>query len=115
MRDLKGIDSVGKQMSILSETAIARFLSSGGRISRLTESVSISESELVSYLATRGIVAKYAGGDTRAYLCRNKRMNCEALIELANQHRSSDALPPFVLKLNPAPSRDRVKDYLRAQ
>ena len=106
---------MGKEKSISNETAIARFLSSGGRISRLTESVSISESELVSYLATRGVVAKYAGGDTSAYLCGNRRMNCEALIALANQHRSSDALPPFALKLNPAPSRDSARNYLGAE
>ena len=81
----------------------------------MTERVSIAESELVSYLATRGIVAKYAGGDTRAYLCRNRRMNCDALIALANQHRSSDALPPFALKLDPAPSRDRASNYLSAE
>jgi hypothetical protein len=102
-------------MSISSEAAIARFLSSGGRISRLTESVSISESELLAYLETRGIVAKYAGGDRRAYLCKYRRMSGDALIALANQHRFSDALPPFALKLDPAPSRGRARYYLGAE
>jgi hypothetical protein len=106
---------VGKETSISSETAIARFLSSGGRISRLTESVSISESELLAYLATCGIVARYAGGDRRAYLCRNKRMSLSALIALANQHRSSDALPPFALNLNPAPTRSRARNHMGAE
>jgi hypothetical protein len=101
-------------MSDSNETAIARFLSSGGRVSRLTDSVSISESELLAYLAARGIGARYAPGNRRAYLCRNKRMSVYALIALANQHRASNALPPFVLKINPAPSRSRARGCLGA-
>ena len=101
-------------MSDSNETAIARFLSSGGRVSRLTETVSISESELLSYLAARGTVARYAPGDRRAYLCRNTRMSVYALITLANQHRTSDGLPPFVPRINPAPSRSR-RGYLGAE
>ena len=101
-------------MSDSNETAIARFLDSGGRVSRLTETVSISESELLAYLAARGIVARYASGDRRAYLCRNRRMSVYALIALANQHRSSDGLPPFVLRINPTPPHSR-RGYLSAE
>src|SRR6187401_1817419 len=97
-------------MSISNETAIARFLGSGGRISRVAESISIDEKELFAYLATRGIVAKYTGGGDRlGYLCGHKRMSASALIVLANYHRSADALPPFALKLNPAPSRGKAR------
>jgi hypothetical protein len=102
-------------MSISSEAAIARFLDSGGQVSRLNECVRISESELLAYLAARGIVAKNAGGDRRVYLCRNRRMNGDALIALANEHRSSDAQPPFTLEINPAPSRGRTRSHLGAE
>ena len=46
-------DPQGKDMTS-NETAIAHFLNSGGRISRLAESISVSENELLAYLATRG-------------------------------------------------------------
>ena len=102
-------------MSISNETAIARFLGSGGQISRLSECVRIGEAELLAYLAARGIVAKNAGGDRRAYLCEQRRMSASALITLANEHRSSDAEPPFALELKPASSRGRTKRHLNAE
>jgi hypothetical protein len=98
-----------------NETAIAHFLNSGGRISRLAESISVSENELLAYLATRGIVARYVAGDRRTYLCGGKRMSVHALVALTNEHRSSDALPPFVLRINLAPSRSKTRGYSSAE
>jgi hypothetical protein len=102
-------------MSVASETAIARFLGSGGQISRVRECVSIGEAELLAYLAAQGIVAKHVGGERRAYICGNRRMSSSALIALANEHRASDAQPPFALELTPAPSRGRTKSHLGAE
>ena len=86
-------------MSPLDKTAIAQFLKSGGRVSRVGESVEVSEGELVDYLASCGVVAKYRGGDSRAYLCEGKRVSASKLLVIANEHRRSLALPPFALRV----------------
>jgi len=102
-------------MTSSNETAIAHFLSAGGRISRMTDTTSVSESELLAYLVARGIAARYVPGDSRIYLCGKKRMSIHALVALANQYRGSDALPPFALRITPAPVRSRTRGYLSAE
>jgi hypothetical protein len=86
-------------MSPLDKTAIADFLKSGGRVSRVGQSVQVSEGELVDYLASCGVVAKYRGGDSRAYLCQGKRVSASKLVAIANEHRRSLELPPFALRV----------------
>ena len=83
-------------MSPSDETAIADFLKAGGRISHVKESVRITESELLDYLASCGIAAEYRAG---AYLCQGKRVSPSKLIDIANQHRGLLDLPPFALRI----------------
>ena len=81
------------------EGAIADFLKAGGRVSHLKESVSITETDLLAYLASCGITAKYAPGDSRTYLCQGKRVSLNQLTALANERRRFFQLPPFALKI----------------
>ena len=82
-------------MSTVDEHAIAEFLKAGGRVSRVKGSVRVNEGELLDYLASCGVTAKYKGGDSRTYLCQGKRMSMSKLVAIANEHRRSRELPPF--------------------
>ena len=86
-------------MSSVDEIAIADFLKAGGRVSHVKESVRVTESELLDYLAGCGVRARYMGGDTRAYMCGGKRVSASQLISIANEHRRSLHLPPFALRV----------------
>ena len=86
-------------MSSVDRSAVANFLEAGGSISRLKESVVVTEGELLDYLASCGIAAKYRIGDPRAYLCKGKRASMSKLIVMANEHRQSLDLPPFALRV----------------
>ena len=85
------------------ERAIGAFLSAGGRILHVKESVRVSEPELLDYLAGCGIMVRYKAGDQRQYLWRRKRVSATALVAMANQHRSLLGLPPFALRTYPTP------------
>ena len=86
-------------MSPLDKTAIADFLKSGGRVSRVRQSIEVSEGELIDYLASCGVVAKYKGGDSRPYLYQGKRVSAGKLVAIANEHRLALELPPFALRV----------------
>jgi len=86
-------------MNPSDEIAIAEFLQAGGRICHVKESVRVTESELLEYLASCGIAAKYSAGDLRAYMCQGKRVSASKLIAIANEHRRSLQLPPFALRV----------------
>ena len=60
-------------MNPTDESAVAEVLQTGGRVSRLPESIRVTETELLHFLESCGIVAKYSAGDTRGYLCAGKR------------------------------------------
>lgn len=83
----------------MDESAIADFLKAGGRVSRLKESVRVTEGELLEYLASCGITVKYTPGDYRSYFSQGKRVSLNKLIALANERRRSLHLPPFALKV----------------
>ena len=82
-------------MSPADQRAIAEFLKSGGRISRVKESIRVSEPELLDYLASCGVTAKHQAGDSRTYVCQGKRVSMSKLIAIANEHRRAVELPPF--------------------
>ena len=86
-------------MSSVDKNAIADFLEAGGRISRVNASVCVTESDLLAYLASCGIAAKYRGGDSRTYMCKGKRVSLTHLLAIANEHRRSCQLPPFAMRV----------------
>ena len=86
-------------MSPVNQSAVAEFLKSGGRISQLKESIQASEAEVLDYLASCGITAKYSPGDYRAYLCQGRRVSESKLFAIANEQRRSHELAPFSPKV----------------
>ena len=86
-------------MSSTDQHAITAFLDAGGRVSRVEGSVRVSEGELLDYLASCGVTARYRAGDSRTYVCQGKRMSMSKLVALANEHRRSHELPPFAPKV----------------
>ena len=86
-------------MNPVDEHAMAEFLKAGGCVSRVRESVGVSEIELLDYLASCGVTAQYCAGDSRTYLCQGKRVSTRTLIAVANEHRRSLDLPPFSLQV----------------
>ena len=54
---------------------VASFLTDGGRITKLTATVAVTVRELLDYLHTCGIAAKYADENFNGYLCDGKRVN----------------------------------------
>ena len=81
------------------EAAVADFLKAGGRVRHVKESVRVTENELLDYLASCGIEAKYCPGDLRAYICEGKRVSANRLVAIANERRRSLQLPPFALRV----------------
>ena len=79
------------------ETAIAKFLDAGGRVSHVKETVEVSEPELLRFLADCGIVVTYRA-EGRCFRYQGKRITLSALVPVANRHRSLIGLPPFALR-----------------
>jgi hypothetical protein len=81
--------------------AIAEFLSGGGKIAKVQDSVTATNHrEVVDFLATCGVSVKTFRGD-RAYWCDGRCYNPSALVRLANQYRQAQGLPPFAVRLVP--------------
>jgi hypothetical protein len=77
---------------------VASFLTDGGRITKLTPTVAVTVCELLGYLRTCGVAAKYADDNFNGYLCDGKRVNLGMLLHLANRHRCSHKLPPLTIR-----------------
>ena len=80
---------------------IAEYLNSGGQVRKGDEPTPATAQEIIVYLASRGIPARYCPGDAKLYLCRGKRMSAGKLVEIANRFRRAENLQPFALKLDP--------------
>ncbi len=80
-------------------SAIADFLKAGGRVAQVKESVGVTESELLDYLASCGMKVQYTPGDGRDYLYGGRRFTRSKLVALANERRRSLGLSPFVLRV----------------
>ena len=85
--------------------AVAEYLKDGGHIVKVQEAVLATEQDVIEYLAARGHHARYCEGDSRLYLCDGKRYGEAALVLLANQHRRTQGLAPFALRLDATPLR----------
>jgi len=73
-------------------------LTDPGRITRLTPSVAFTVRELLDYLSSCGIAARYADESFNGYVCNGKRVNLGTLLHLANLYRSWDELPPLTIR-----------------
>jgi hypothetical protein len=78
---------------------VADFLSRGGRIHRLPETVRVTFAEVVEYLRTQNIDVQRVGeGPWYKYVCRGQRVDEITLVSIANGCRAEQGLGPFQLK-----------------
>ena len=99
------VDSNRPRLNPVDAKAIAEFLKSGGQIARVKDPVTATEQEVIDFLATCGVTAKYLPGDMKAYWCNNRRVSMTALVRLANTYRYSQELAPFAIRLIPSPRK----------
>ena len=86
-------------MNSADANVIAEYLRDGGQVRRVDATVSVTEDELIAYLRTVGVSARYLEGDLKAYLCDGKkRFSLSGLERLANRFRISNGLPPLAVK-----------------
>ena len=92
-------------MKFVPENLIADFFKRGGRVVTAKKSIPVSGNEVLEYLSSCGVVAKYSPGNARAYRCEGKRFSLQGLVGLANTYRVADHLPPFVPRIEVRGSR----------
>lgn len=85
--------------------AIAAFLNNGGRIAKVEDPITATEQEVIDFLVSCGVTAKYLPGDVKAYWCNNRRCSMTALVRLANGYRYAQKLAPFAIRLIPSPRK----------
>ena len=81
--------------------AVADYLNAGGQVQKGEETIPATAREVIAYLASHGVMARYSPGDAKPYLCNRKRIGENTLIEMANRFRCGEHAPPFALKLDP--------------
>ena len=87
-------------MSDDASDAIADYLTRGGQIVKGQDTVVATGAEVVDYLVSVGISARYVPGDLRSYVYEGKRYSIRKFVERANIHRKAHQLSPFAVKLN---------------
>jgi hypothetical protein len=71
----------------------------------VAETLRVTEQDVLDYLRTRGLQAKYFPDDQKPYLCNKKRYSLTSLTRLANHHRRSQQLSPFALGIHLTPTQ----------
>ena len=93
------------RLNPIDAKAIAEFLNSGGQVARVKDPVTATEQDVIDFLATCGVTARYLPGDMKAYWCNNRRVSMTALVRLANTHRYAQQLAPFAIRLMASPRK----------
>lgn len=93
------IEELAQLQSETRADAVGDFFKQGGKVEKLQATVSVSASEVVAYLAGRGINVKYSG-TSQTYVYERKRLSLAHLVRLANVHRRAENLPPFAATIN---------------
>jgi hypothetical protein len=80
--------------------AIAEFLSRGGKIVKLPETIPVTGPDVVDYLQSSGFSARFVTNNTTTvYMYNGKPVGLKKLIEVANRHRLAQQLPPFAARV----------------
>ncbi len=87
-------------MTHAAEDAVADFFRKGGKIVKAPETIAVTQSEVLDYLVGRGFRVRHSSGYSSAYAYEGKLVSLNKLIELANDHRRSQKLPPFAVRVN---------------
>jgi hypothetical protein len=83
-----------------SAEAISEFLKNGGQVLKLPPATPVTGREVVEYLLSCGIPARfYTKVSTTTYIYNDKAVTLRKLVELANKHRRMQQLPPFASKV----------------
>jgi hypothetical protein len=80
---------------------IADYLNGGGHVRRGEEIIPATTHEIIAYLASQGVKARYCPGDAKLYLCRGRRVSASDLVGIANRLRRADSVPVFAIRLEP--------------
>ena len=78
---------------------IADFIQKGGRVVKLQPPIPITAPEVLNYLGTCGLSVNHAPRGLRLYVCKERLVSRRKLIEVANEYRRMQRLPPFVAKI----------------
>ena len=86
-------------MTPSNASAISAFLAGGGQIVKVQEATRVTAQEVLDYLQSCGVTAKYPGRNPKVYWCEGKRVRLSHILAVANRQRSTQQLPPFVVQL----------------
>ena len=82
-----------------TDALVSQYLESGGRIRRLPEAVPATAAEVLEYLQTRDVKVEAApannAGDTAKFRHEGRLLPWGEVVQLANEHRREQDLPPF--------------------
>ena len=67
-------------------------------ITRLSPAIAVTVRELLDYLRSCGIPARYVDESFNGYVCQKKRVNLRTLLRVANDQRLSSDLPPLTIR-----------------
>jgi hypothetical protein len=67
-------------------------------ITRLSPAIAVTVRELLDYLRSCGIPARYVDESFNGYVCQQRRVNLRTLLRVANDYRSSSDLPPLTIR-----------------
>jgi hypothetical protein len=87
-------------MSPESEQAISKYFSQGGKVSKLPATITVTASEIVEYLVSKGVAARCTTkAATATYIYKDKPVTLKKLVEVANGFRRKDQLAPFAVRV----------------
>ena len=84
-------------MTSASASDVSAFLAAGGRIVKVQETILVTTQDVLDYLQSCGITAKYSKSNPQVYWWKRKRMSLSQLVTVANSQRRSQQLPPFAI------------------
>jgi len=77
--------------------AIADFMRNGGKVVKVQEAIPVTVPELLEYLASCGIRAKYSPS-SGTFVRGQRQYSLRKLVEVANTYRSAQQLPPLAIR-----------------
>lgn len=77
--------------------AIVDFVSNGGKIVKVQETIPVTVPELLEYLASCGISAKYSLS-SGTFVRGQRQHSLRKLVVVANTYRTAQQLPPFAIR-----------------
>ena len=79
--------------------AVAEFMAKRGTVVRAPATIPVTGPEVLDYLQSHGVAVGFARNSLMApYMCHGKRVSLRKLVDVANEHRSAERLPPFAAR-----------------